>query len=319
MAPPQSGRGPNGQVAVQRIDERMGIPTFVGIGAQKSGTTTLHDILRQHPGVFLPKVKETKFFCDDAKFQKGLQFYEQTYFARAGENAVLGEIDPDYMYSEKSAERIRSLLGPGTKLIVMLRNPVDRALSHYLMTRRRGFETLGFEEALAREDERVARGEFERGHYSYGGRSQYANQIRRFLRCFSPRHFFFILFEEDFLERRVLTVSSLLEFIGAVPIVLDVDHKSNPASEPRLPLLRDLIYKPNPVRDFVRRVFGAPQWKMRLKAFLDGANQRRMQRPILGAEMRERIMQRYFADDICDLEKLLGRDLGVWWPRELKK
>ena len=81
----------------------MVVPNFLCVGAQKAGTTTLYEILRQHPDIFLPqKVKETKFFVFEEKYAKGLDFYSQEYFRDYKGQKAIGEVDPAMMYEEES-------------------------------------------------------------------------------------------------------------------------------------------------------------------------------------------------------------------------
>lgn len=121
------------------------LPNFLGIGAQKSGTTWLHKMLKQHPEIFLPSKKELMFFDNESNFNKiGIEGYEK-YFQGSNNYSAVGEITPGYLWSsgsclnqykinpfrEKIPERIRFFLGNNVKLIVILRNPVDRAISAY--------------------------------------------------------------------------------------------------------------------------------------------------------------------------------------------
>ena len=71
------------------------LPNFLCVGAQKAGTTTLYDILNQHPDIYLPKIKETKYFAADEKFNRGLDYYERKYFFKCMDQKAVGEIDPE--------------------------------------------------------------------------------------------------------------------------------------------------------------------------------------------------------------------------------
>src|SRR5437868_3900524 len=106
----------------------MALPNFLCVGAQKAGTTTLYEILKQHPDIFLPKkIKETKFFVYEEKFQRGKTWYEKEFFSEVKNEKAFGEIDPAMMFEEKSAQRIFDTLGKDVKLIFVFRNPVARA------------------------------------------------------------------------------------------------------------------------------------------------------------------------------------------------
>ena len=169
---------------------------FLCAGAQKSGTTTLHKILEQHPEISLPILKETKFFIDKEKFQQGLDFY-LSHFDKNRDNQapIRGEIDPDYMYHEESVQRIHDTLGKKIKLIFILRNPADRAYSHYLMNQKRYIEDKSFREALHLEEQRLNKGEYYKQNFSYQDRGYYSRQIKRFLDFFPRKNMMFVLFE----------------------------------------------------------------------------------------------------------------------------
>lgn len=124
-------------------------PDFFVVGTQKSATTSLHHYLSEHPDIFLPVGKETKFFADDERYKYGIEQYLTENFADTGDCHCIGEVDPDYMYFPSALERISEHFDLSTlKLVFMLRDPAKRAYSHYTMTMRHGLETLSFEEAI---------------------------------------------------------------------------------------------------------------------------------------------------------------------------
>lgn len=114
-------------------------PNFLCVGAQKSGTTSLYNILKQHSEVFMPDKKELHFFDWNENFDKSTEWYFQMFQNSLKFNAR-GEITPNYIYKDNVAQRIFDTLGKDVKLIFMLRNPADRAFSHYKMRIGRGFE-----------------------------------------------------------------------------------------------------------------------------------------------------------------------------------
>lgn len=163
----------------------MRLPDFLGIGTQKGGTTYLHGLLQQHPQVFLAHPKELHFFS--LHHQLGLEWYAN-HFAEAKARQCCGEITPYYLFHPLAAELIHAAI-PDVKLIVLLRDPVERALSQYFHSRRLGLEPLELEAALAAEAERLADAEaaFKRGlphlshqQHSYLSRSRYEEQLPRF-------------------------------------------------------------------------------------------------------------------------------------------
>ena len=129
----------------------QGLPDFLGIGVQKGGTTTLQRLLEQHPQVYLPPCKELHYFS--LHYGQGEAWYQQQFEAAAPDQRC-GEITPYYLFHPQVPARIHALL-PEAKLIVLLRDPVERALSQVAHSMRLGLEPLELEEALAAESERL--------------------------------------------------------------------------------------------------------------------------------------------------------------------
>ncbi len=120
---------------------------FIIIGAQKGGTTSLHMYLKTHPEIYMPSNKEAPFFSLDSIYTKGWNWYVKEYFTNALDDQVWGKATPHYMADPRVPQRIYETM-PDVKLIAVLRNPIDRAFSHYQMSVRRGWEKRTFEEAM---------------------------------------------------------------------------------------------------------------------------------------------------------------------------
>jgi hypothetical protein len=165
--------------------------SFLVCGAQKAGTTALAGYLRQHPQLFLPAEKELHHFDDEQlnwgsgpwARRKRIRRYHRV-FGSAPAESLWGEATPIYMYWEAAAARIWQY-NPAMRIIVILRNPIERAYSHWAMERGRGADTLSFEQALAREATRC-RTALPQQHrvYSYVDRGLYSAQLRRLWRFF---------------------------------------------------------------------------------------------------------------------------------------
>jgi hypothetical protein len=130
------------------------VPDFIIGGAPRSGTTWLYTVLDRHPSVFMakPVTPEPKFFLRDDLYAKGMGAYA-ALFADAKADQLAGEKSTNYLESPRAAERIRRDL-PGVKLVFVLRDPVARAYSNYLWSKRNGREDASFEDALTDEDAR---------------------------------------------------------------------------------------------------------------------------------------------------------------------
>ncbi len=187
---------------------------FLVIGAQKSGTTALNRMLRQHPGLCLAERKEVHFFDHDAAFAGGTPDFAEYHANFApGDGQVVGENTPVYLYWEPVAERIAGY-SPQMKLLAVLRNPIDRAWSHWQMTTRNGQETLPFGEAIRREDERCAEaGPGQHRFWSYVDRGRYAGQIERFRRWF-PAEQMLVLRSEELRDEPAEVFDRVANFLG---------------------------------------------------------------------------------------------------------
>jgi hypothetical protein len=206
------------------------LPNFLIIGAQKAGTTALYSYLRRHPAVLGPPWKEVSFF--DRHFWRGEAWYRghfpntlhvRSVRRRTGSEPIVGEASPSYLFHPAAPERAARLL-PGLSVIALVRNPVDRALSHYHHEVALGREPLAFEEALEQEEQRME-GELDRmldpkyfshawWNFTYLSRGRYAEQLERWLE-FVPRERLLILPSDDLLEQPSRTYAHVLEFLGA--------------------------------------------------------------------------------------------------------
>ena len=206
------------------------LPDFIIIGTQRGGTTSLYYYLTEHPGIARALMKEVHFFDDN--FREGLNWYRaqfpsslQKYYAERirKEHFITGESSPYYLFYPPAPKRISALV-PQAKLIVLLRNPVDRAYSHHWLVTLEGNETLSFEEAIKREGERMA-GEHEKilanehyssfnhRHYSYLARGIYVDQLKHWMNYY-PKEQFLILCSEDFYRDPAGVTQQTLEFLG---------------------------------------------------------------------------------------------------------
>lgn len=291
----------------------MAVPNFLCVGAQKAGTTTLYEILRQHPDVFLPRnVKETKFFVNEEKFSKGVKFYEQEYFSEWKGQKAIGEVDPAMMYEEKSAGRIYEALGKDVKLIFIFRNPVSRAYSHYLMSQRKGFEELSFEKAMDAEEERLKKNPSQKFNFSYLTRGYYAKQVERFKKYFPVENMLFLVFEDDFIKNRKETFNRIQDFLGVKRAELNLDIRSNEAAAPKSKALHDLTRKKNPLRDTLGTLLPKGM-KKSLQRFISSKNSVAVANPKLERNKEKELIDKFFLEDIHQLEKIIHRDLSSWY------
>ncbi len=219
-------------------------PDFLVLGAQKAGTTALYAYLRWHPNVSGPSWKEVSFF--DRHFWRGLRWYQGQFPLRSSRNLLaVGEASPSYLFHPLAPQRVHALL-PDAKLIVLVRDPVARAFSHYQHEVALGREPLSFEQALAAEEERT-RGEIDRmlvnpryfSHawwdHTYTARGMYADQLERWFAVF-PREQLLVLTNEELADDTAATYARVLDFLGVpqwtprqgFPRVFDRDYEAMP-------------------------------------------------------------------------------------------
>lgn len=281
---------------------------FICVGTQKAGTSTLHDILNQHPEIKLPKLKETHFFRDDEKFSKGMDYYFNYYFDNS-EKKIIGEIDPEYSYFPGCAERIKQSLGT-IKIIFVIRNPVDRAYSHYLMTKRRGLEDLPFEEAIRKEQERLD-SHYNKIHFSYISRGYYSTQIKHFEKIFGLENIKIVLFD-DLITKTEETIVEISDFLDLPDFEFNYNIKSNPASEAKNKQIRDFIYKPNKLKKLVGKIIPSQKLKDFIMFTLNKKNLKPVNNVKLENSEKEKIYMLYFKEEVEALEKRLNVSLSKW-------
>lgn len=229
---------------------RHTLPDFVIIGAQKAGTTTIYRWLRDHPDVVAHN-KEIGYFSQ--QYHRGPDWYRghfptvaarEQFMKEHGRALITGEATPEYMLDPRAPGRMARLI-PGAKLIVSLRDPVDRAYSQFQMNRLREIEPVAsFNEALALEDPRFAdleaappaqRDDLTARRWThYLRRGHYAETLSRWFAVF-PREQFCILAMDDLAKDRDGTVTTLESFLGLAPHARDELPAHHAGSYPPLP------------------------------------------------------------------------------------
>ena len=194
-------------------------PNLFLIGVPKAGTTTLHEVLRAHPRIFMTKVKETGYFASARQYSRGLDYYQKSFFSASSEFPIRGESTPWYLYPPATPARIRETLAPSSpRFIVLLRDPVARAYSMYLDRVQGLAEKLSFEQAIAKDLALPApRDSGEQSDYvdRYVLCGMYANPLERYFDIFG-RESVLVLFSEDLRE-------SSSHVMGKVARFLDLD------------------------------------------------------------------------------------------------
>lgn len=311
------------------------LPTFVGVGAAKSGTTSFHAYLRQHPDVFMSPIKETNFFSTDidprdfsplfervvrqrrlnleeyvngdqrtehrSAYVRELDHYKKLFRFAATASAV-GEISNSYLYSATAARQIRSL-APDARIVMVLRNPVDRAYSHYLANVRDGLTIQRFRDEIDHDQQSRKKG-WGISHL-YVDLGLYHEQVLRYMEVFDRKQLKIVTYDE-FVRDPSALMSDIFSFIGVdAEFSVDMTTHHNAARVPRYPRLmhrlthagvkRPLFYVlPRSLRPTIKELFF-----------------RRGRAPQLPPSDRDAVLL-HFRHDIERLSDLLGRDLSHW-------
>ena len=296
------------------------LPDFLFVGAARSGTTTLYHHLMQNPQIFVPEVKEPRFFG----FMEGpsqntdslpLWRFEEyaKLFEPANDKQIIGEATTAYLpYFNTVIKQIKLVYGErykDLKIIAILRNPVERDFSHYLYFVRRGLETLPFEEAI--NSQIVEKRRAENVAYDYLGYGMYYKPLKAYMGEFP--HVKVYLFED--LKNPEGLIRDLFEFLGVDQgIEINMDLELNPSGIPTNRTVVDFLQGNNIFKDtlkqYLKPVF--PQkYFLQLVQFKDKLLRNFVEKPEMDLEMRKRLLN-MCRDDIVALQKLIARDLSHW-------
>lgn len=175
---------------------------FIIVGAQKAGTTALYKYLSTHPQLHLPPEKEAPFFSVDTRYESGLEAYLNEFFSGAPTDQLWGKATPQYMGDVRVPQRMAEIF-PNVKLIALLRDPVDRAISHFKMSVRRARDTRSFDEAVTQQltpsaliHSRALQPTAENEKNCYVVWGEYGRILAEYLRWF-PRDQLLVMFTTD--------------------------------------------------------------------------------------------------------------------------
>lgn len=291
---------------------------FIVVGAAKSGTTALYEYLIQDKRFFIPDIKECRFFSEVYKkknlglgaerFQiSGIKTHDE-YCKIFNKEKVSGDISNDYLYYfEDSIKNIRRYVGNEVKIIIILRNPIFRALSNYNHHIREGWENLSFSESIKKESERINQGWS--WPYHYTNASKYSKAVQEFKRNFKKVH---IIFYEEFgdVKEMLPSIYNFLEL--GLPKASFKDLKSNQSGIPRSKFLHNIIMSDSSWKEYTKkffRFFSVLNFLKNILLFIKKINIRHN----TSIEKSELYKYRYiFEEDISELERILDRKIDFW-------
>lgn len=285
---------------------------FVVIGAQKSGTTSLHQYLNAHPEICVPTGKEALFFSDDERYSSGWNAFASEFFECSEGEHILGKVTPSYMVDPVAGPRLIERF-PGTRVIAILRNPLERARSQHQMTVRRGIEDRSFTEAVAELQEpeaavhaRTLRPGYQRERGCYLAWSEYDRLLRSYDHYFEHGRAL-VLFTEELARDPKVVFQRLLEFVGAdasfLPDNLGQRYHQGGAGR-KIPIPEWLL------RSTMTRAMGRmvpASTRRRIIYWLNYHNVRKgAERQPLGHDTTDALVS-FFRRDVAELERRIGR------------
>ena len=309
------------------------LPNFFVVGAGKAGTTSLYNYLKAHPQIFMSPIKEPNHFATDIDASAFSEDYRRTLlhdvsgyvrgdmtepvhiahvserddylklFRQAGDALAVGEISNSYLNSTTAAAEIRSAV-PHARIVMILRDPVDRAYSQYLMDVRIGYVRRPFVEELEADLAQPDKSWGGEGR-GYVERGLYHDHVRRYLDTF-PRDQVAIYLFEDMRQDLVGLLGQLYGFLGVDSDFVPADlGKSNAAQVPRTHLLNFLLFQSG-FKTILQRVVPAGLRPLLKRLYYAAPESRRLDETERGR------MIGFFRDDIRRLEVLIDRDLSRW-------
>ena len=293
----------------------MKLPNFLIIGAAKAGTTSLYYYLSQHPQIYMSPRKEPRFFAlegEELDFQnpdKSINYSSVTtlseycqLFEGVTDEIAIGEASPLYLYSSKAIERIAHYV-PQAKLIVILRNPVDRAYSCYkhLIS----FESFSFAQALEEEDKRIRQNWAHLWHYRQGG--YYYKQLQGYFEKFDREQIKVCLFD-DLQSDPLRFVQNLFSFLEVdESFIPDLTYK-NVSNHPKIKVLQNVLNDRHFLRSVSKKIVPASLRKNVAQKIRSWNSQKFEAMP---EEVRHRLTEDY-REDIFKLQDLVGLNLSHW-------
>ncbi|MEQ9667893.1 sulfotransferase family protein [Coleofasciculus sp. G2-EDA-02] len=292
----------------------MHLPTFLIIGVQKAGTTSIYNYLNQHPQIYMSPVKETNFLeknweeIEDQRKAK-IDTFEKycQLFTGVKDEIAIGEASPNYLFHyESSSERIKRYV-PNAKLIAVLRNPVDRAYSDYLMHIRdaigKGKRTSLSEQIKYRADKSFV---ILKGFYY--------KHLQHFYEEFDREQIQVYLYD-DLSKKPIEFMQNMYRFVGVDDTFLpDVSKKAQVAKVPKNTAVNNILRQQNPLRTIVSsglRLILPLEVRQNLRSRLIQMNSQEKKAAPLSPEDRQQLIELY-REDILKLQDLIQRDLSAW-------
>lgn len=282
----------------------MAKPNFFIVGTPKSGTTSLFNYLEEHPEIFVPTIKEPHFFSHPevaSTYYKTTLIGEMDKYNALYEDGkgykVIGDFSSSYLFNERSAAKIKSF-NPEAKIIVILRNPTKRAVSHYMMDYSQGYINATLMEVITNKKKHP---DFYKQYMEIGF---YESQLTQYYKEFPKKQVLVLLSDQLFSETEK-TVTEIFDFLGVnASFKPDYDKIYNQFKEPRFKAIRKLKNS-----RMVKWVFDRLPGRLKNIATKVAFDENK-EKPNFDKE--EAFLNNLYLNDIIKTEQLLGKDLSFW-------
>jgi len=294
------------------------LPNFLIVGATKSGTTSLYKYLIQHPQIYLNEsVKETNFFVQPKNILgNGPRYYADDSYAHTFDeylelfkevdpqkHKAIGEVCTTYLHFYKNTiPNIKKHL-EDPKIIIILRNPVERAYSHYMHNVRDGDEELSFEEALNAESRRIEENlwlSFRLKTLGY-----YLEPVKSYLKNFSQVKVY--IFEEDLVGNELALLDNIASFLNVRDYQFDKIQRYNKSGTPQISLLKKVLHNDNFINKVIRKILG--------EGIFENLKNKNLKKGEMDSEIKKELLTEYMPE-IKKLESVLNRDLSIWYENK---
>ena len=298
------------------MDKNINLPNLLIVGAAKCGTTSLHNYLKQHPDIFMSKQKEPHFLINsdigEDRIHKAitvLEDYEDMFktdsiYKYKGESSVMYLAFPEF-----SIKNIKKYLDPDVKIIIMLRNPVERAFAGYLHNLRYNpSENLSFEEAFEKSEARYYQERDITPDTRYLHVGNYYSQVESFMSMFNDN--VLVIMYEDYVSDIDLCLANVFDFLDIDKISVDTSRRHMVGGWIfKRKFLRNLLIPKNHFKSLIKSFL--PNKKIRKAIKQKIMNMSTVESPSISKDMHKKLTE-YYRKDIDNLSKLLNKELNCW-------
>ena len=298
------------------MDENINLPNLLIVGAAKCGTTSLHNYLKQHSDIFMTEHKEPHFLINSEigedrvhKAVTSLEEYKKM-FKTEGKYRYKGESSVMYLaFPEFSIKNIKKYLDPDVKVIIMLRNPIERAFAGYLHNLRYNpSEDLSFEDAFDKSEERYHQVGNMTPDTRYLHVGNYHSQVESFMTMFNDN--VLVILYDDYVNNINLCLSNIFNFLSIDKISVDTSRRHMVGGWVfKSKFLRNLLIPKNNFKSLIKNFL--PNKKIRKAIKQKIMNMSTVENPSVSEDMHKKLTE-YYRKDIDNLSKLLNKELNCW-------